>query len=294
MKTSGILAAAGFALLFALAAGVGTWRFLARQAATAEKARLETVGIVVALVDIPLGQTINPNQVAVAAWPRGTHPPDAFHDVKSVAGRVARRDFARGEPIVEAKLVPANRAAGLLSLRVPEGLRAFSVKVNEVVGVGGFVVPDSRVDVIVTTAASPERQQDQVAKLFLQNVLVLAAGQSIEQRDNKPVTVNTVTLAVTPEEAERLALASNDGKIQLVLRNFSDGARVETPGSDKRQLLGSFRRPAARTAARRAAPPPARAASPATTPATAPAPVVASAHTVEIIRGGKRSVERFE
>jgi len=294
MKTSGILAAAGFALLFALAAGVGTWRFLARQAATAEKARLETVGIVVALVDIPLGQTINPNQVAVAAWPRGTHPPDAFHDVKSVAGRVARRDFARGEPIVEAKLVPANRAAGLLSLRVPEGLRAFSVKVNEVVGVGGFVVPDSRVDVIVTTAASPERQQDQVAKLFLQNVLVLAAGQSIEQRDNKPVTVNTVTLAVTPEEAERLALASNDGKIQLVLRNFSDGARVETPGSDKRQLLGSFRRPAARTAARRAAPPPARGASPATTPATAPAPVVASAHTVEIIRGGKRSVERFE
>ena len=94
---------------------------------------------------------------------------------------------------------------------------------------------------MVTTAVSPQRQQEQVAKTFLQNILVLAAGQVVEQKDNKPVTVNTVTLAVTPDESEKLALASNDGKIQLVMRNFADAQKVETPGSDKGGLLSSMR-----------------------------------------------------
>jgi pilus assembly protein CpaB len=203
------------------------------------------------------------------------------------------RDILRGEPIVESRLVPKDKSSGLLSLKVPAGMRAFTVKVNEVVGVGGFIVPESRVDVVVTTAVSPERQQEQVAKTFLQNILVLAAGQVVEQKDNKPVTVNTVTLAVTPDESEKLALASNDGKIQLVMRNFADAQKVETPGSDKGGLLSSMRpKPpvspktavASKAVYRKTSLP---------APA-APVQVVKAGYVVEVIKGGKRSEETFQ
>jgi pilus assembly protein CpaB len=198
------------------------------------------------------------------------------------------RDFQRGEPIVESKLVPKDKSSGLLSLKVPAGMRAFTVKVNEVVGVGGFIVPDSRVDVVVTTAVSPQRQQEQVSKTFLQNILVLAAGQVVEQKDNKPVTVNTVTLAVTPDESEKLALASNDGKIQLVMRNFADAQKVETAGSDKGGLLSSMR-PKSPASAKKSVTSRAVYRKP-----TAPVQVVKASHVVEIIKGGKRSEETFQ
>ena len=145
----------------------------------------------------------------------------------------------------------------------------------------------------MTTAVSPQRQQEQVAKTFLQNILVLAAGQVVEQKDNKPVTVNTVTLAVTPDESEKLALASNDGKIQLVMRNFADAQKVETPGSDKGGLLSSMRpKPpvsrknsvASKAVIRKASVP---------APA-APIQVVKAGYVVEVIKGGKRSEETFQ
>jgi pilus assembly protein CpaB len=293
MNRKRILGIVAFAFCLALVASLGVYRFLSEKSRMAESAKLQTVGIAVAVVDIPLGTTINPNQVALSSWPKDLQPKDAFTVAKPVAGRVAMRDFLRGEPIVESKLVPTDKSSGLLSLKVPAGMRAFSVKVNEVVGVGGFIVPDSRVDVVVTTAVSPQRQQEQVSKTFLQDVQVLAAGQIVEQKDNKPVTVNTVTLAVTPEDAEKLALASNDGKIQLVLRNFSDNRKVETPGSDKGRLLTSLRQapPAAgktKDAAKKKEP---------VRVVSQPQPAVQVAqsyHVVEIIRGGKRAEEKFE
>ena len=147
---------------------------------------------------------------------------------------------------------------------------------------------------MVTTAVSPQRQQEQVAKTFLQNILVLAAGQVVEQKDNKPVTVNTVTLAVTPDESEKLALASNDGKIQLVMRNFADAGKVETPGSDKGGLLSSMRPKAPVVAAKKTV-----ASKAVYRKASAPAPaaplrVVKSGYVVEVIKGGKRSEETFQ
>jgi pilus assembly protein CpaB len=296
MNRKRILGIVAFALCLALVASLGVYRFLSEKNRMVESAKLQTVGIAVAVIDIPLGTTINSNQIALSSWPRDLRPRDAFTAEKPAIGRVALRDFTRGEPIVESKLVPTDKSSGLLSLKVPDGMRAFSVKVNEVVGVGGFIVPDSRVDVVVTTAVSPQRQQEQVSKTFLQDVQVLAVGQIVEQKDNKPVTVNTVTIAVTPEDSEKLALASNDGKIQLVLRNFSDNKKIETPGSDKGRLLGSLR-PAppppagkAKSAARKREP----------VPATAQAPppqhvqVARSHEVVEVIRGGKRTEERFD
>ena len=290
MNRKRILGIVAFAICLALVASLGAYRFLSEKSRAAESAKLQTVGVAVAVVDIPLGTTINSNQVALSAWPKDLQPKDAFTAVKPAIGRVAMRDILRGEPVVESRLVPTDKSTGLLSLKVPAGMRAFSVKVNEVVGVGGFIVPDSRVDVVVTTAVSPERQQEQVSKTFLQDVLVLAAGQLVEQKDNKPTTVNTVTLAVTPEDAEKLALASNDGKIQLVMRNFSDTQKVETPGSDKGRLISSMRPASAskigksKAVARKAEP----------TPRPAPVQVVQASNVVEVIRGGKRSAESFE
>lgn len=292
MDRKKILVVVGAAVLLALIASAGAYKFLSERGSVAEKARLQTVGIVVAVVDIPLGATINANQVAVSAWPKDNYPKDALADPKIAVGRTALRDFVRGEPVVEGKLVPVNKPAGLLSLRVPQGMRAFSVKVNEVVGVGGFIVPDTRVDVVVTTPIS-SRSQDQISKIVLENVRVLAAGQVVEQqKDNKPVTVNTVTLAVTPEDAEKLALASNDGKIQLVLRNYADSDNVVTGGIDKGRLLASYRKgPVAPAAGTGNEEKPRRVAK-----KKAPAPAAASrkSYSVEVIKGNKRSEENFQ
>jgi len=227
------------AILLALLASVGVYRYLSETGRVAKEARLQTVGIVVAVVDIPIGTTINANQVAITAWPKDLYPKDSFTDLKAVIGRAVMREFLRGEPIVASKLVPTGKGGGLLSFIVDEGKRAFTIRVNEVVGVGGFIVPDTRVDVILTT--SPPGGKEKVSKIVLENMLVLAAGQIVEQKENKPITVNTVTLSVTPEEAEKLALASNDGTIQLVLRNFMDSDNVVTLGATKARVLAGFR-----------------------------------------------------
>jgi pilus assembly protein CpaB len=292
MNRNRIMVVVGIALLLAVLAGVGAYKFLSGQSRVAEQARLQTVGIVVALVDIPLGSTINPNQVAVSPWPKESYPKDAIADPKVVAGRVALRDFLRGEPVVESKLVPLGKSTGLLSLKVPAGMRAFSIKVNEVVGVGGFIVPDSRVDVVVTTTPSPQ-SQEKVSKIVLEDIRVLAAGQVIEQKENKPVTVNTVTLALLPEEAEKLALAGNDGIIQLVMRNFTDNVLVMTGGSNKARLLSSYRSaPLVPEAASDKGTKPRRVSRKAPSPASASPPK--KAYTVEVIKGNKRTEEKLD
>ena len=294
MNRNRIMVVVGIAVLLALLASVGVYKFLSGQSRVAERARLQTVGIVVALVDIPLGSTINPNQVAVSAWPKDNYPKDALIDPKIAVGRVALRDFFRGEPVVESKLVPPGKATGLLSLKVPSGMRAFSIKVNEVVGVGGFIVPDSRVDVVVTTTPS-QNSQEKIAKIVLEDIRVLAAGQVIEQKENKPVTVNTVTLALLPEEAEKLALAGNDGIIQLVMRNFADNVLVLTGGSNKGRLLSSYRNaPLLPEAAPAKGDKPRRVSRKSPSPAAASAPPPKKAYTVEVIKGNKRTEEKLD
>jgi pilus assembly protein CpaB len=273
------------AVILALFASIGTYRFLSEKGRMAEEARLQTVGVVVAAVDIPYGSTIRPNQVVLSAWPKDRYPENVLSDVKAAVGRVVRREFVRGEPIVESKLLTTSRNVGMLSLKIPQGMRAFTVRVNEAVGVGGFLMPDARVDVLLTTASSDPRAT-QMSKIILEDIRVLAVGQTIDQKESKPVTVSTVTLAVTPEEAEKLALASNDGKIHLVLRNFADSEKVKTSGISKDRLLsgqssvpvtsGVVRKPRGRV--RKVAP---------------KSPVVKK-YTVEVIKGNSRSEETFQ
>jgi len=290
MNKTRVILVIGIAILLAFLASAGIYRYLSEKGRVAEEARLQTVGIVVALVDIPIGTTINANQVAITAWPKDLYPKDSFADPNSVVGRAVRRDFLRGEPIVASKLVPTDKGGGLLSFLVPEGKRAFTIRVNEVVGVGGFIVPYTRVDVILTT--TPVSGSEKISKIVLENMQVLAAGQIVEQKENKPITVNTVTLSVTPEEAEKLALAGNDGVIQLVLRNFMDSDNVVTLGATKARVLAAFRpggptqertEPTEKRSLRRKGQSQARV-----------LPVAKKTFTVEVIKGNKRSEEKFE
>jgi len=271
------------ATFLALLASIGTYRFLSERGRMAEEARLQTVGVVVAAEDIPFGSTIRPDQVSLSAWPKDRYPKDVLTDVKAASGRIARREFMRGEPIVESKLLTTSANVGMLSLRIPQGMRAFTVRVNEVVGVGGFILPDSRVDVVLTTE-SPGGQRGRISKIILEDVRVLAAGQKIDQKSSEPATVGTVTLAVTPEDAEKLALASADGNIHLVLRNFADSDKVKTVGISMDRLLSP----------ERSAPGPSRAGRAVKRAAPAVPPAPARKFTVEVIKGNSRSEQTFQ
>jgi Flp pilus assembly protein CpaB len=131
-----------------------------------------------------------------------------------------------GEPLLEAKLAPKD---GIMSTLIPATFRGITIKVDDAVKESGFIVPGNRVDIVVSMAKEPG-SQERFAKVILQNVQVLAAGQTVEMKDNKPVTVTTVTLALKPEQAERLALAHGEGRLTLALRNVGDGGLVSTSG----------------------------------------------------------------
>lgn len=292
MDKTRILIAIGVAVILALFASIGAYMFLSERGRMAEQARIQTAGVVVAATDIPLASTINANQVAVRPWPKNDLPKDALGDPKMVQGRVARREFVSGEPIIESKLVPADKFVGIMSLKVPAGMRAFTVQVNEVVGAGGFIIPDARVDVVLTTAAAVHGG-GQFSKIVLEDIQVLAAGQTVDRRDNKPIQVNTVTVAVTPEDAERLALAVHDGKINLALRNFIDNAAVSTTGVDKNRLLAS-RRPGPPAVEGNESPKPKRNVKKKAPQLPSTPAAIRKVHEVEVIKGTKRSVEKFD
>jgi len=244
-----------------------------------------TQPIVVASADLSLGAELKKEDLQVMSFPAGQAPTGTFAKPQDVIGRGLIVPVVKNEPILEAKLAPKEAGAGLPPV-IPEGMRAVSVRVNEVVGVAGYVLPGTRVDVVAT--ASPAGQPgDTTSKVVLANVQVLTAGTRIEQEEQgKPMQVTVVTLLVTPEQAERLALASTEGKIQLALRNPLDQTAPATPGIRNAVLLGAVKAAPTSTQARSGAP----RARPGQ-PVTVESPVVAAAPTVEIIRGDKRATE---
>jgi pilus assembly protein CpaB len=245
-------------------------------------ATVATQPVVVAAADLQLGSELRNEDLKVINFPKGQAPDGAFASPTEILGRGVISAMVRGEPILPAKLASSEAGSGLPTV-IPEGMRAVSVRVNEVIGVAGYVLPGTRVDVVAT--GSPTNQQgDMTSKVVLANVQVLTAGTRMEQdqEKGKPVAVTVVTLLVKPEQAERVALASTEGKIQLALRNPLDQGAPETPGIKPAALLG------AGTAPRSTAPATRRAAGPVTmTPQAAPAPPP----TVEVIRGDKRATE---
>jgi pilus assembly protein CpaB len=204
-----------------------------------ERARLAlqrgTVDVLVASQPITIGSRIDAAQVRAVRWPEDIQPQGAIRDAKAVVGRIARTAIDSNQPIVDSQLV--GEGTGLLPLLITEGMRGISVKVDDVTGVSGFITPNSRVDVLVSGSDGMEGSE-QKSRVILQNVKVLAIGKSIEQKDEKPVEVPTVTLLVTPADAERLTLATRQEPVRLALRNFRDEEYVGTPGISTRALFG--------------------------------------------------------
>src|SRR5207249_4083948 len=184
---------------------------------------------------------VEANQVKLVAWPVEAQPEGTARATKDVLSSNARATIERNQPILRQDLVA--QGSGLLPLMIPEGMRGMSVRVDNVTGVSGFITPNRRVDVLI--AGQPEGDQDQKSKVVLQNVKVLATGKSIEQKDEKPVEVPTVTLLVSPEEAERLTLAARFEPVRLALRNYRDEEVVKTSGIATRALFEGAGRPGA-------------------------------------------------
>ncbi len=192
--------------------------------------------VVVAAKDIDPALALAQDQVVVRQWPQENCPQGSFARVEDVVGRVTAYPFGAGEPVLEIKLAPPGVSPGLTALLSPEK-RAMTLKVDEASGVAGFLSPDNRVDVVATVEKG-EYQKDPISKVILQNLRVLGTGQRIEKRPgDKPQVVPTVTLEVTPEEGERLALAMREGHIALVLRAQQDQQMVHTPGVRTASLL---------------------------------------------------------
>lgn len=223
-------------LMLAVAMGLLTSYLVYRTVKAATGQQADTEEILVAGVNIGLGEALTPKHVKLSPWPKPTVPPGSLRSVKDAEGRVSRASMLVGEPVLDAKLAPAGQG-GLMPVLVPTGKRAVSILVDQAVQRSGFVLPNSRVDVLVTMARPGGQNKE--ARIVLQDVMVLAADQTVEMKDNKPVSMFTVTMALSPEEAERLALAQNEGKVTFALRNLQDTARVVTPGVTSAQLLGS-------------------------------------------------------
>lgn len=249
----------------------------------------EGVAIASAAVDLPLGSKLDPTHVKLATWPKNAVPPGGYTDAKPLVGRVVVRPISAGDVITENKLMPLNISGGIMTYMVPQGHRAVTVAVNEVAGVAGFITPNSRVDVLLTTPR-PEstNDRDNISKIILQNVPVLATGQVTEQKEGgKPGVVPTVTLDVTPEEAEKLVVGTKKGSLQLLLRNVIDVASVDTNGATVSKALGGYQPP--RPVVIRSTPPRKK-----IVVARAPSPPPPAKFQVEVFKGGTKSVREFE
>jgi pilus assembly protein CpaB len=228
------------AVFFGLIAAYGIYSFLRQQRQAADALRNETQNIVVANKDIPAGTIINEEflkkgMLKASPWPKASVPAGAFSSPEQLVGKTNRVKILANEPVLESRL--AGEGAGL-TVRLEAGKRAMAVRVDEIIGVSGFIVPDDRVDVIVTaTPPGADKQDDRISKIVLQNKRVLSVAQSTEQKDGKPQVARSITLEVSPDEAEKLSLASQEGSVVLALRGVGDDSEAKTQGSNKRDLL---------------------------------------------------------
>ena len=233
MKISRPVIVLALSLLAGLLATVLAARWLQAQAG-------QTTPVVVATGDIPLGTPLEAGMLTTVSWPPGRIPDGAAQDPGALIGRVTRTTLTRHEPVLEQKMAAPGSRGGLSAVIAP-GKRALTVKVNEVMGVAGFALPGSLVDVMVNanTEDSHRSSGSSMSRIVLERILVLAVAQESSRDATAPRVANAVTLEVTPEQAERLDLARSVGSLSLVLRNPVDTADAQTNGAIKGDLLGS-------------------------------------------------------
>ena len=256
--------------------------------------------LIVASRPLPLGAVIDKESVKTVRIPEKLFPNGGFSRLEEVLDRGVISPMQTDEPVLDARLAAKGSGVGLASM-IPPGMRAISVRVNDVVGVSGFVLPGMRVDVLVT--GRPPGRDDTVTATVLQNVTVISAGQTIQaDAKSQPINTQVVTLLVNPAQAEALTLAITEGKIQLILRNSSDHEVAQTSGRQTRELYATGRDitpsesvPRAPSAPRRSAPEPARAPASVAPTAVAPTAVTVPAplnEEVVVIRGNSKTVEQ--
>ncbi len=232
----------GLALICGGLAAYLSFTYLRSSGASGVAVASETTSsrVIVAARDMPVGRVLTPSDINQVEWPAGNLPLGYAASPSEVVGRGLLMPVRANEPLLTNKLA-VKEAGGGLTITIPEGKRAMSVKVDEVIGVAGFVLPGTRVDVLVTVDQLA-KYEEPTTKVILQNISVLAAGQTVqEDEQGEPQTVTVVTLVVTPDEGEKLALAASKGRIQLALRNTLDLDTVETQGIRSRSLIATQR-----------------------------------------------------
>jgi pilus assembly protein CpaB len=269
------------ALAIALAvaiAGVVSYAFYARvRSQRAEGGRI--IKVVAATKPLSAGSPISADSVALIDWPANMPLAGAFSKPEDVIGRSVIYPIGEHQPILDYDVALAGSGIGL-TVKIPEGMRAVSVRSNDVVGVAGFLYPGSHVDVLVTYKIENSTAPLTQTQTILPNVEVLVAGQKIEPDPmGKPETVNVVTLLLKPEDGEKLVLASTQGAIQFVLRNGADQKSPETRPVDMADLMTGVRKPVVGKKS----------------VVKGPSRVKAAVfHEVETISGGKKSVDKFD
>ena len=241
--------------------------------------------MVIAAEAMPMGTMVAKDKVKVVKWPSGTPIEGSFTKVEDVIDRGLIADVLANEPLTESKLAPVAAGAGLPP-SIPQGMRAISIKVNEVIGVAGFVVPGTRVDVLATV--SPDNK-DPISRTVVADVQVLTSGTRFDQdkarKDGKPIPATVVTLLLNPQDAEKVTLAAEKGRLMLALRNPLDQQPTITNGVRLAAQIGPT------TESKPAPPRPRKIVEAPPPPAPDPIPVVKGPYTVEAIRAAKRSEE---
>jgi pilus assembly protein CpaB len=273
----------GVSLLFALLISSLFYQMTARPGNARKADASDLKDIVMAARPLNVGTTVKPADIKVGKTPTSAFPKGAFSKAEEVIDRPVTSNILLDEPLLEGRLALRGSGLGLAPI-IPVGMRAVTVRVNDVAGVAGFVLPGMRVDVLVT--GRPPDSTGTVTSTCLQNILVLSAGTTIQaDARGQAIQAPTVTLLVSPDQAETLTLANIEGHIQLVLRNGSDQAIEKTPGRELAELYGVRRsRPAPELKPR----PRLRAVA---LPVAAPPPPPAPPDQIIVIRGITKSVE---
>jgi pilus assembly protein CpaB len=284
----------GVSLLFALVVSSVFYTITNRGSGPAKQAQAtDTKDLVVTTKPLPVGTTIKPGDVKTIRVPVDQFPKGAYAKVEEVLDRPIVSNILQDEPVMEGRLAARNSGAGLAPI-IPVGMRAVTVRVTDVSAVAGFVMPGMRVDVLVT--GRPPNGNDTITTTVLQNVTVLSSGTTIQpDARGQAMQAPSVTLLATPEQAEVLTLAGNEGRIQLVLRNGNDQDQKMTSGKTVSQLYGFGRPPGSPEPSER----PKRVWRPAPV-MVAPAPIVRAPapppppEQIVVIRGNTRTLETIK
>jgi pilus assembly protein CpaB len=261
-----------FAFIAALVVAVPTTIWLGRRVVAGSAPPPKQIHYVAAARSLEAGEVLKPDSLALVEWPASDTLSGAFFQPDAVAGRTVLYPLAAGEPILERQLAAPGSASGLAG-KIPAGMRAIALKSDEIVGVAGFLFPGTRVDALVTY--HDNNRPEPVTSIVLQDVQVLAAGHQIQpDPEGKTVSVDVVTLLLTPRDAEKAVLASSQGAIHFVLRNGSDRGQSTDAPVGLSQLANGVQPVAPRVAGKDRRP--------------------ANAYVVETILGAKQSTESFK